>query len=62
MTDRKKELAAIAGVMALISSEESLAFVQRPYENAPSVWQHYGRQQTMLHRELAQRRFIKRNR
>ncbi|MCB5224601.1 MAG: hypothetical protein WCY21_06485 [Candidatus Cloacimonadaceae bacterium] len=62
MTDRKKELAAIAGVMALISSDESLPFVQRPLENAPSVWQHYGRQQTMLHRELAQRRFIKRNR
>ena len=60
MTDRKKELAAIAGVLALISADESIPYPQRPLENAPSVWQHYGRQQTMLYRELTQRRIIKR--
>ncbi len=60
MIDRKKELAAIAGVLAFISSEAALPYPQRPLENAPSVWQHYGRQQTMLFRELTQRRLIKR--
>lgn len=62
MTDRKKELAAIAGVLALISADETIPYPQRPLENAPSVWQHYGRQQTMLYRELTQRRIFKRNR
>ncbi|MDD4224459.1 MAG: hypothetical protein PHD87_07750 [Candidatus Cloacimonetes bacterium] len=62
MKERKKELAAIAGVLALISSDEAVPYPQRPLENAPSAWQHYGRQQTMLYRELTQRRMIKRNR
>ncbi|MBP7205373.1 MAG: hypothetical protein KBA54_02535 [Candidatus Cloacimonetes bacterium] len=60
MTQKKKELAALAGVLALISSEANIPYPQRPLENAPSVWQHYGRQQTMLYRELTQRRIIKR--
>lgn len=62
MTDKQKELAAIAGVMALITSEQTAEFPQRPLENAPSVWQAYGRQQTMLYRDITQRRIIKRTR
>ena len=60
MTQKQKELAAIAGVLALISDAEPEPYPQRPLENAPSVWQHYGRQQTMLYRELTQRRILKR--
>jgi hypothetical protein len=62
MSDRKKELAAIAGVLALVSSEERIEYPQRPLENAPSVWQAWGRQQTMQYRDIIQRRIIKRNR
>jgi len=62
MKDRKKELAAIAGVLALLDSEAAPVYPQRPLENAPSVWQAYGRQQTMLNRDLIQRRVIKRSR
>ena len=62
MTARKKELAALAGVLALISSDEAISYPQRPLENAPSAWQHYGRQQAMLYRELSQRRMLKRTR
>ena len=63
MSDSNKQLAAIAGVMAMLISEEpTLEYPQRPLENAPSVWQAYGRQQTMQYRDIIQRRIIKRSR
>ena len=62
MSDNKKELAAIAGALAFLESEESITYPHRPLENAPSVWQAYGRQQTMQYRDIVQRRIIKRHR
>ncbi len=63
MTDRQKQIAAISGVLALLGSEgKAEAYPQRPLENAPSVWQAYGRQQTMQYRDIVQRRIIKRSR
>ncbi len=62
MTAKQKELAAIAGVMALLASDTPDSYPPRPLENAPSVWQAYGRQQTMLYRDITQRRIIKRHR
>ncbi|HOZ01063.1 MAG TPA: hypothetical protein PLG20_04555 [Candidatus Syntrophosphaera sp.] len=62
MEDKKKELAAIGGVLALLDSEAEPGYPHRPLENAPSVWQAYGRQQTMQYRDTVQRRLIKRSR
>lgn len=58
----KKQIAAIAGVVAYLASETPQSYPQRPLENAPSLWQQYGRQQTMQYRDLIQRRIIKRHR
>lgn len=58
MTDKKKEVAAIAGVLALITAEEAEA-PKLPQARASLLWQAYGRQQTMLYRDLTQRRLIK---
>ncbi|HON32704.1 MAG TPA: hypothetical protein PLE41_04035 [Candidatus Syntrophosphaera thermopropionivorans] len=60
MTDKKKEVAAIAGVLALITAEEAEA-PKLPQVRASLLWQAYGRQQTMLYRDLTQRRLIKRH-
>ncbi len=60
MTDKKKEIAAIAGVLALITAEEAEA-PKLPRVRASLLWQAYGRQQTMLYRDLTQRRLIKRH-
>ncbi|HNU97456.1 MAG TPA: hypothetical protein PKV08_02325 [Candidatus Syntrophosphaera thermopropionivorans] len=60
MTDKKKEIAAIAGVLALITAEEAEA-PKLPQVRASLLWQAYGRQQTMLYRDLTQRRLIKRH-
>lgn len=60
MTDKKKEVAAIAGVLALITTEEAEA-PKLPQVRASLLWQAYGRQQTMLYRDLTQRRLIKRH-
>lgn len=62
MQDKQKELAAIAGALALLESEAPIPYPHRPLENAPSVWQAYGRQQTMQYRDIVQRRIIKRHR
>ncbi len=62
MTDNQNELAAIAGVMALISSESSAGFTPRKPENIPSPWQAWGRSATMQYRDIIQRRIIKRHR
>ncbi|MCB5245411.1 MAG: hypothetical protein WC179_04915 [Candidatus Cloacimonadaceae bacterium] len=60
MTDQKKEVAAIAGVLALITSEEAES-PKLPKEREFYFWQAYGRQKTMLYRDLTQRRLIKRH-
>lgn len=62
MADKKQELAAISAVIAMLSEEEANAFQPRLTGNYPSVWQSYGRQQTMQYRDITQRRIIKRNR
>ena len=62
MNGKQKEIAALAGVLALVSAEAELKYPERPLENAPSVWQAYGRQQTMQYRDIIQRRIIKRSR
>jgi len=60
MTDKKKEVAVIAGVLALITTEEAEA-PKLPQARVSFLWQAYGRQQTMLYRDLTQRRLIKRH-
>ena len=60
MTDKKKEVAALAGVLALITAEEAET-PKLPQARASLLWQAYGRQQTMLYRDLTQRRLIKRH-
>ncbi|MFO8144126.1 MAG: hypothetical protein R6T89_00115 [Candidatus Syntrophosphaera sp.] len=62
MNDKKKELAAIAGVLALVSGESEVYFAPRLPANHPTPWQAWGRQQTMQYRDITQRRIIKRNR
>lgn len=58
----KKQIAAISGVIALLSSESSEAYIAAKPVNIPSPWSAYGRQQTMQYRDITQRRIIKRNR
>jgi len=56
----KKQLAAIAGVMALITAEEQLPLPDRLPPHQPTEWTHWGRHQTMQQREMFQRRLVKR--
>jgi len=56
-----KKLAAIAGVMAMINADTP-PVVPRREPDLPTPWAAYSRQQTMLYRDLTQRRIIKRTR
>ncbi|NLO11028.1 MAG: hypothetical protein GX122_01220 [Candidatus Cloacimonetes bacterium] len=58
----KKELAAIAAVLDIITAEASLVMPPRAIPNIPSPWQSWGARQTMQYRDIAQRRIIKRYR
>lgn len=59
----KKKLAAISGVLALISAEDSSGgFEARREPNYSSPWALYSRQQIMQYRDITQRRIIKRSR
>ena len=60
MTKDKKELAAIAAVIDIITGEETATFIQRVPGEQPSPWQAWGRGQTMQYRDITQRRIIKR--
>jgi hypothetical protein len=62
MNDKKQELAAIAGVLALLTSEAAEEFSPRLPANLPTPWQAYGRNATMQYRDITQRRLIKRHR
>lgn len=56
----KKELAAIAAVVAVISSEPEHRYTDPIPPNVPSPWQTWGARQTMQYRDITQRRIIKR--
>jgi hypothetical protein len=58
----KKALAAIAGVMALISSDNSPVFVPRQPAEYAHPYSMQARQQIMQYRDITQRRIIKRSR
>ncbi len=61
MMDKKKEIAAISAVMALIHAENDNAVViQTVPPTLPTYWAMYGRQTQMTDRSLIQRRVIKR--
>jgi hypothetical protein len=60
--DKKKQVAAIAAVMAYLESEMPAAgaeLISIP-PTLPSPWAQYGRQLQMTNRDLMQRRVIKR--
>lgn len=57
----KKQIAAIAAVMALITNEGSTISYIEPVRGNPShPYSAYGRQLTMQYRDITQRRIIKR--
>ncbi|PKN74809.1 MAG: hypothetical protein CVU49_06670 [Candidatus Cloacimonetes bacterium HGW-Cloacimonetes-2] len=59
----KKALAAIAGVMALVNTEDSgPAYVPRLPAEYPHPYSQQARQQIMQYRDITQRRIIKRSR
>lgn len=57
----KKKLAAISAVVSLLNSEEKHTVIEKKSPFEPSQWTSWGRQQTMSHRDITQRRLIKRN-
>jgi hypothetical protein len=57
----KKKLAAISAVASLLSSEAAQPFAEKIPPLEPTQWTSWGRQQTMSHRDITQRRLIKRN-
>ena len=63
MQYKKKQLAAISAVLALLNSEgEPSSFAERQIPQFSSPWSFYARQQTMQYRDITQRRIIKRSR
>ena len=58
----KKALAAIAGVMALINSDNGPVFVPRQPAEYAHPYSQQARQQIMQYRDITQRRIIKRSR
>lgn len=58
----KKQIAAISGVLALINSEAAPTYIEPIPGAVPSPWSAHGRQQTMIYRDITQRRIIKRTR
>ena len=58
----KKSLAAISGVIAMLSTENQEASFQPRQEPSPSSpWSLYARQESMQYRNLIQRRAITRS-
>ncbi len=58
----KKQIAAISGVIALLNSEATTSYIEPVVAAIPSPWSSNGRQQTMIYRDITQRRIIKRTR
>ncbi|PKN80025.1 MAG: hypothetical protein CVU48_03625 [Candidatus Cloacimonetes bacterium HGW-Cloacimonetes-1] len=62
MEDRKKQVAALSGVIAYLSNEPTETYVPTVAPTLPTPWSAYGRTQTMQYRDITQRRIIKRTR
>lgn len=58
----KKQIAAISGVMALLQDEPKDSYIEPKVANIPCPWASHGRGQTMIYRDITQRRIIKRSR
>lgn len=63
MDEKKKQIAAITGVMAYLAEETGTSgYTERKAPQASNPWSLYARQLTMQYRDITQRRIIKRSR
>ncbi len=61
MDDKKKKLAAIAGVMNFLKTGQEQVYAAETFiPTLPTFWASYGRTQTMANNQLMQRRVMKR--